>query len=74
MDADLILTIGVALFIVTIPSLLSAYSEGEPPRVGAILLIAAMGLVVTAVTTKPGGYAFREVPGIMLDVTARYIN
>ena len=41
---------------------------------GAILLIASMGLVVAAVTTKPGGYTLREVPGVMLDVTARYIK
>ena len=74
MDADLILTIGVALFVITIPSLLSAYSQGEPPRVGAILLVASLGMVATAVTTKPSGYTVLEVPDVMYRVMARYIN
>jgi hypothetical protein len=72
-DSDLVLTLGVVLMLLAIPSLFSAWTEGRPPRVGAIIIIAAIGMIVAAVSTKPGGYAINEVPGLMADVVLRYI-
>lgn len=74
MDADLFLTIGIILGVLTLPSLLSAWTEGRAPRLGAIFLMAAAGLVVLAVSQKPGGYKINEVPHVMLEVVARYVN
>jgi formate-dependent nitrite reductase membrane component NrfD len=74
MDTDLVLTLGIVLLVLTIPSLLSAWVEGRVPRVGAILMIASICMIVAAVSTRPGGYAFEEIPGIMLAVGARAIN
>lgn len=74
MDTDLLLTIGIVLAVLTIPSLLSAWSESRAPRLGAILLIAAAALVTMALTQKPGGYAFADIPGVMMAVVGRYVN
>lgn len=74
MDTDLLLTIGIVLAVITLPSLLSAWVDGRVPRTGAILLIAAAGLVVVAVTQRPGGYAFEDIPRVMVSVAGRYIN
>lgn len=74
MDTDLLLTIGIVLIVLTLPSLLSAWTEGRPPRIGAIMLIAAAALIVVAITGRPGGYAFNEVPQTMLTVFSRYVN
>ena len=74
MDTDLYLTIGVVLAALTIPSLLSAWTEGRPPRTGFIMLLAAAGLVIAAVTQRPGGYAFADIPHVMLGVLGRVIN
>lgn len=74
MDTDLFLTIGVVLAVLTIPSLMSAWTESRPPRFAAIVLIAAVGLVVVALTQKPGGYAFKDIPKTMLGVVGRYTN
>lgn len=73
MDTDLVLTLGVVLLVLTIPSLLAAWTEGRAPKVGAIMIIVAIGMLVAAVTNKPGGYAINEVPGIMLAVVSRYV-
>ncbi len=73
MDTDLVLTLGVLLLVLTIPSLLAAWTEGRAPRIGAIMIIVAFVMMVAAVMTKPGGYAFNEVPGVMLSVVSRYI-
>ena len=74
MDTDLFLTIGILLIVLTLPSLLSAWTEGRPPRIAIIMLIAAATMIVVAVTGRPGGYAFNEVPATMLNVFARFIN
>ncbi|WP_309667531.1 hypothetical protein [Tabrizicola sp.] len=74
MDPDLFLTIGIVLIVLTIPTLLAAWVEGRAPRVGAIMLIAALGLVLVAVTQQPGGYTFNEVPDVFLRVFARLTN
>jgi hypothetical protein len=74
MDSDLLLTLGIVLIVLTLPSLLSAWTEGRPPRIGAIMLIAATVMIVVAVTGRPGGYAFNEVPHTMLTVFSRFVN
>lgn len=74
MDTDLVLTISIVLLVLTIPSLLSAWVDGRVPRVGAILVVASIGMILAAVVTRPGGYAFEEIPGIMLSVLARVVG
>ena len=74
MDTDLILTIGIVLVVLTIPSLLSAWTEGRAPRVGAILLLAGGVLIVTALTQRPGSYAFGDIPRAMMSVVNRYLR
>ena len=74
MDTDLLLTLGIVLVVLSIPTLLSAWVEGRVPRLGALFLLTAIGMIIFAVTTRPGGYAFDEIPGIMLAVFSRAIN
>jgi formate-dependent nitrite reductase membrane component NrfD len=74
MDTDVALTLGIVLLVLALPSLLSAWVEGRAPRVGAILVIAAGGLIISAVTTRPGGYAFNEVPAAIINVVSRLFN
>ncbi|TAG26246.1 MAG: hypothetical protein EAZ40_04730 [Rhodobacterales bacterium] len=71
MDTDLVLTVGIVLLALTVPSLLSAWVEQRVPRVAAVMAIASMGMIVGALMTRPGGYAFSEVPSVMLGVFAR---
>lgn len=74
MDTDLFLTIGVILAVLTLPSLLAAWTDGRAPRMGAIMLMVAAALIIAAVTQRPGGYAFADVPHVMLGVLARIVN
>ncbi len=74
MDTDLFLTIGIVLAVLTIPSLLSAWSESRAPRFAAIMLLAALGIITAALVQKPGGYAFKDIPSVMLGVVGRYTN
>ncbi len=73
-DPDLFLTIGIILGVLTIPSLLSAWTDGRVPRLGAIMVFAAVIMVAVAAKNKPTGYKISDVPTIMMNVAGRYIN
>jgi hypothetical protein len=74
MDTDLVLTAGIVLLVLSVPTLLAAWAESRPPRFGAILSIGGLGMIVTALVVKPGGYVFNQIPGVMVDVVARLFN
>ena len=73
-DTDLMLTLGIVLLVLSIPSLLAAWVENRAPRIGTIMAISALGLIVSALVIKPGGYAFNQVPGVMVEVAARFFR
>ena len=74
MDTDLVLTLGILLLALTIPSLLAAWVEGRAPRIGALMLLASSSMIVTALMYRPTGYRFDEIPTVMLNVAARLVN
>lgn len=74
MDPDLFLVIGLALAVLTIPSLLSAFSESRAPRAASIVVLVAGVLIVVALTNKPGGYTIGEIPDVIFRVIGRYLN
>lgn len=74
MDTDLALSVGLVLAVVSVPSLLSDFSEARPPRVAAVMSVASGGLILWAVTTTPGGYSFGDLPNVLITVIARYIT
>jgi hypothetical protein len=74
MDTDLMLVIGIAVCVMAIPTLLSAYSESRPPRFGAIMVLIGGVLLATALTQKPSGYTFDEIPGVIFKVIGRFVN
>lgn len=71
-DPDLWLLIGIALAVLTVPSLVSAWSEGDPPRASAITVLIAGGMIAYALMSKPSGYSFSELPDVVTRVVDRY--
>ncbi len=74
MDYDLYLVVGLVIAIFSVPAVISALSDNRTPRVAAIVMIAAGGLVAWAATQKPGGYALDQIPNVIVDVVARYLG
>lgn len=74
MDHDLALVIGLLVAVFSVPALVSSFSERRAPRVAAIALIVGGGLIAWAVTQKPGGYSFDQVPNVVVKVVARFVN
>ncbi len=68
------MVIGVIILGFTVPSIVSAFSEGRAPRVAAIMLLIGGGLVAIALTQKPGGYALNDIPDAFVRVVAYFIR
>jgi hypothetical protein len=73
MDSDLILIAGVILAALAVPSVISAFSSGTPPRRAAVLAVAGGALIVVAAVTHPGGYSPAEIPQVVKRVADRYL-
>ena len=67
-DADLMLVIGLALGVLAIPSLFSAWVDGRVPRGASIVVLISGTLIVLATTRKPGGYDFETLPDVVVRV------
>lgn len=74
MDPDLVFVIGLVLAVFSVPAIISAFSEGRAPRVAAFTVISAGVMVIWAIQTKPGGYAFSDIPKIVVQVVAEYLT
>lgn len=73
MDNDVALVTGLGLMVLSLPSIIAAWSDGRAPRVGAVVLLAGGGLVLWAASRKPGGYRPTEIPEVLYGVIARLL-
>jgi uncharacterized membrane protein len=71
MDSDLMLVVGSLALVLSIPSLISAWIEGQVPRIGAILVLIGGVLVVVALSNHGRPYTFAELPDVFMRVFAR---
>ncbi len=73
MDAELLLVLGVAIGILSVPAVISAFSSGRPPRGAVIAAVVGGGLILFATLIKPGGFRADELPQIVARVVQRYM-
>lgn len=73
MDPDLMLVIGIVVGAFSIPSIMGSVADGRVPRVAAIAIMIAGGLLVTAIRENPGGYTLEQIPDVFVSVVARFI-
>lgn len=73
MDPDLAMALGIVVGAFSVPAILSTMSDGRAPRASALIVLIACGLILYAVKSKAGGYAFADLPDVVLRVAARYL-
>lgn len=73
MDPDTFLVLGLIIAGFSIPSIMSALSDGRAPRASALTILIAGGLILYAIQTQPGGYALQDIPDVFVRVVARYV-
>ena len=74
MDTDLMLVTGIILAVMSIPAMLSAFTEGRAPRLAAIVVLIAGVLIFMAVNEQSSGYSFPELPQVFGRVFNRLFN
>jgi hypothetical protein len=74
MDTDLVLTAGLALLVLSMPTLISAWVDGRLSRLGVGMLASASGLIGWAVYSQPKGYTLDSIPDVVVAAIARLIN
>jgi hypothetical protein len=66
------LVLGVVIFAFSIPSVISAFTEGRPPRLAAILFVIGGGLIAYSISKTPGGIGFDDIPQAFARVIGRF--
>ena len=74
MDTDLMLVLGISLGVLSIPSMVSAFTDGRAPHFAAVMLLIAGTLLVMALVSRPSGYSLNEVFEAFGKVWARYLR
>lgn len=74
MNTDLYLVIGMIVGALAIPSLLGAFAESRTPRAGSILVLISGVLIAVALTQKPSGYTFAEIPHVFVRVIGSFVH
>ena len=69
MSHDMALVLGCVIAGFSIPAIVSAFSDGRPPRAAALMILLGGGLIAWAVMEKPGGYTMDQIPEVFLKVT-----
>ena len=71
---DQILVLSLAICVLAIPPMFSAYVDSRPHRSAAIMMMIGGVLLVVALTQKPGGYRFADIPHAVTRVIAGIIR
>lgn len=74
MGPDAILTIGLVLAVLAVPSFLSALADGRSTRASSLSILLAGAAVVYALSTKPGGYTGQDIPSVVISQIAALIR
>lgn len=74
MDTDLMLVTGIILGVLSIPSMLNAFSDGRAPRLASIVVLVAGVLIVLAVKRHSSGYTPAELPAVFGRVFDRLLR
>jgi len=73
MDTDLFFVVGVVIAVFSIPSIVSALSDGRAPRAPALIIIIGALMIGYAMQQKPGVYGIDTLPDTFVRVVARYL-
>lgn len=74
MNTDIALVLGLVIAAFSIPSILSALSDGRSPRAPMVVILISGALILYAVVANPGGYTVSEIPNVFMSVVNSVIR
>jgi len=73
MDPDTVFVMGLFVAVFSVPSMVSAWSDGHVPRLASIVAILGGIMMVWAHSQQIGGYSFDEIPDLIVKVIGKFI-
>jgi uncharacterized membrane protein len=70
MDTDLFFVVGVIIAVFSIPSIVSALTDGRAPRIPALMIIIGGLMIGYAMQQRPGVYGLETLPDTFVRVVA----
>lgn len=74
MDSDLIFVVGFIIAVLSIPAIVSAFSDSRTPRVPAIVVLIGGLMIGYAMSERPGAYSFETLPDVFVRVIGKALN
>jgi len=69
---DLFLVFGIIIVGFSLPSIMGALADRRAPRAASIAILVGGGLILLALSQKPGGYTLKDVPEAFVRVVAYF--
>lgn len=71
MDTDLVLTLGLLLLALSLPSFLGGFAENRLSRLAVVMFALSAGMIGWAIHSRAEGLSLQDIPDIVLGVVAR---
>ena len=72
-DPDLWFVIGLVVLVLSVPSLISAWSDRRCPWATGVTVLIAVGMIWLAIDLNPGAYSLTAIPDVLVNVVGRYL-
>ncbi|MCK0121291.1 MAG: hypothetical protein ABJO29_02385 [Yoonia sp.] len=74
MDSDVLFVVGFIIAVLSIPAIVSAFSDNRSPRVPAIVVLIGALMIGYAINERPGAYNFDTLPDVFVRVIGKVLN
>jgi uncharacterized membrane protein len=74
MNTDIIFVVGFIIAVLSIPAIVSAFSDSRTPRVPAIVVLIGGLMIGYAMNERPGAYSFETMPDVFVRVIGKVMN
>jgi hypothetical protein len=74
MDPDVLFVVGFAIAVLSIPAIVSAFSDERSPRVPAIVVLIGGLMIGYAISERPNAYSFETLPDVFVRVIGKVMN
>ena len=71
---DVMLVSGLVLAVLSLPAVISAWSDARSPRAAAVMAVIAGGLIAAAAWNWPGGLTLGDVPDAFVRVVGALLR
>ncbi|MDE0851935.1 hypothetical protein [Yoonia sp.] len=74
MNTDMIFVVGFIIVVLSIPAIVSAFSDSRTPRVPAIVVLIGGLMIGYAMNERPSAYSFETIPEVFVRVIGKVMN